>query len=272
MLCRAGVAQAAAALLGAASTARRRLSAWTAAPRRCSATSARCSSYSVSAQSSALPGASPTSDEPSATGCAALVALPAAPGAMPASDGAKTAAAELPRRCSAANDAATMSAAARPSGSGHLLEDALRAACRLNEAAQRGRVDTIAGPGGMAAAVGVTCSGTAPVRDTGWLRESVSKPLDGAVAAAELTAGVPSETAGQAAARSQRAHVLRPINNVQSPLNGEGQLPVSPFGRAAMNGSLSSWRPIQSPTSPYVSTHPPSHPDTCACKSWCPLV
>ena len=211
--------------------------------------SARCSSYSVSAQSSAVPGASPVSDDAPAAPSCALIELP---GHMPASDVGHTAPEEPPRHRISARGAATVSDAARPAGSGHLLEDALHAACRLDDPARGGRALSMPSVGAAAAAAGATASqaAIAGISSAG-LRENVSKPsVRGA--AAGSTAGVPSVTAGQAAARSQRAHGLWPVDNVQNLLKGQGQPAASLLGCAPIPGSPSSWRLTQSSNSPAV--------------------
>ncbi len=215
--------------------------------------SARCRSYSVSAQSSALPGTSPASDACDAPAVADL-ALIELPGRMPASDGGRTAPEEPPRHRISTLAAATALAAARPSGSGHLLEDALHAACRLDDPARAGRAVSMPSAGGATAAAGVTGSQAAAVGHTGGgLRENVSRPSVRSVAPGP-TAGVPSVTAGQAAASSQRSHGMWPMDNVQNLLKGQGQPAASPLGCPPIHGSSLSWRPTLSSNSPVVRT------------------
>jgi len=258
VLCRAGVAQAAAALLGQ----RRRRGAAVWRGRRgpsLQRDSARCSSYSVSAQSSALPGASPASDDAAVAPGRALIDLPAALGPVPASGGFHAATQEPPRHRSSAQGAATVSAAARPSGSGHLLEDALRAACGLADPARGGRADVMASAGGAAAAAHVRESPSATVGTVGGLRDRVSRPSVGDTAEGPK-AGVASVNAGQVAARSERSHGLWPMDSVQNLLKCQGQPVVSTLSRALTHGSLpNTWRPLQSPNSPVVRTLPPGY-------------
>ena len=234
----------------------------TAASSQCG--SARCSSYSVSAQSSTLPGSSPVSDVSGVPG-GALVALGAATTATVLPDAAAAPrVGDTPQQLGRAPAQDAVQTVQRRFQSSQLLAEALRDACGSGGAACERRMEELprAGAdatGASAAAAQPSTAERATAARTAHRRDVIRPGLHLGPAADEPVAGISSTAAGEAAARSQRAHVLWPIDNVQGLFENKcSPLPSAHKSAPASESSAWSWRGMQSPISPCVSTLDPA--------------
>ena len=221
--------------------------------------SARCSSFSVSAQSSVAPGSSPVSSTAAPAPASGLdlrhLGTAAGSGGAPdvAADPAKPCPRQAPMLAPTGEPAAERLAVVET-----LQGGALSAERRLTGAPPGRRLDTM--PRACVdvvpqAGAAVQPARTAAPQQTAVLRHGAGGELASA-AMASPTAGLSSSAVAEAAARSQRAHVLGHIDNVWPLLHGAESAPTTPAESDVPSGTCPwSWRGVQSPASPCVSVN-----------------